>query len=290
MVVLTVDSRGFASVHNPDNPALGPDSPRIHQKLKKILPDGLNLVKQTGELKTSQVMVHYEPRDQELPEVAHQTERGLLNLSNFQRSDLEENKMQSEMAVRIVSKCDDGGVAIGGECYWFNEELKNWDDAVLACASRGRALASPADPGAILQYAYGKYSQFYSGFWLGGSDVASEGTWVWQSGEPLGDRFPWDPENGHGEPNNANGDENCLEMRIHENRYNDIQCHNTKGYICEGCGGEYTSDNGIIQHPMNGGDYKNNEDCIWTIRATGPIRITFNRFNTEDRYDYLYVR
>ncbi|CAL4139130.1 unnamed protein product, partial [Meganyctiphanes norvegica] len=133
----------------------------------------------------------------------------------------------------VGSQCDDGGVAIGGECYWFNEELKNWDDAVLACASRGRALASPANPGAVLEYAYGKYSKFYSGFWLGGSDVASEGTWVWQSGEPLGDRFPWDPENGHGEPNNANGDENCLEMRIHENRYNDIQCHNTKGYICE---------------------------------------------------------
>ncbi|CAL4098467.1 unnamed protein product, partial [Meganyctiphanes norvegica] len=131
------------------------------------------------------------------------------------------------------SKCD-GGVAIGGDCLWFNEELKNWDDAVLACASRGQSLASPVDPVAVLEYAYRTYGNFYSGFWLGGSDVATEGTWVWQSGEPLGDRFPWDSKDFHDEPNNSNGNENCLEIRVAENRYNDIRCHDVKGYICEG--------------------------------------------------------
>ncbi|CAL4189002.1 unnamed protein product, partial [Meganyctiphanes norvegica] len=99
MAVLTVDSRGFKSGHKEhklDNPTLGPDSPRPHYKLKKILPDGLNLVKQTGVLKAAQVMVHYGPRDQELPEVAHQTEKGHLNMSNFQRSDLERSPHDRE--------------------------------------------------------------------------------------------------------------------------------------------------------------------------------------------------
>ncbi|CAL4137302.1 unnamed protein product [Meganyctiphanes norvegica] len=59
---------------------------------------------------------------------------------------------------------------------------------------------------------------------------------------------------------------------------------------CPGCGGEYTSSNGMIRHPLSGGDYQNNENCIWIIRASEPIKITFVRFNTESGYDYLNVQ
>ncbi|CAL4096298.1 unnamed protein product, partial [Meganyctiphanes norvegica] len=58
----------------------------------------------------------------------------------------------------------------------------------------------------------------------------------------------------------------------------------------QGCGGEYTSSNGMIRHPLSGGNYQNNEICIWIIRASEPINITFVSFNTESGFDHFYVR
>ncbi|CAL4077584.1 unnamed protein product, partial [Meganyctiphanes norvegica] len=56
------------------------------------------------------------------------------------------------------------------------------------------------------------------------------------------------------------------------------------------CGGEYVSSSGIIRHPLNGSNYLNNENCIWIIRASNRINITFVSFNTQARRDYLYLR
>ncbi|CAL4103410.1 unnamed protein product, partial [Meganyctiphanes norvegica] len=56
------------------------------------------------------------------------------------------------------------------------------------------------------------------------------------------------------------------------------------------CGGEYNSSYGNISHPLNGGDYSNNENCIWIIRTSDPIKITFISFDTEGNRDFLVVR
>ncbi|CAL4091039.1 unnamed protein product, partial [Meganyctiphanes norvegica] len=46
----------------------------------------------------------------------------------------------------------------------------------------------------------------------------------------------------------------------------------------------------IIRHPLNDGNYHNNENCTWIIRTANRFTITFVRFNTQTRRDYLYVR
>ncbi|CAL4226775.1 unnamed protein product, partial [Meganyctiphanes norvegica] len=56
------------------------------------------------------------------------------------------------------------------------------------------------------------------------------GTWLWQTGEPLGDNFPWKTD----KPNNFQGrNKDCLEIRSDQNRYNDRECHLKQRYICE---------------------------------------------------------
>ncbi|CAL4135318.1 unnamed protein product, partial [Meganyctiphanes norvegica] len=128
-----------------------------------------------------------------------------------------------------VGTCD-SGVVIEEQCLTFNEEFLNWQDAKAACFSRGGALASFADPDAVLKYTKAHYANVW---WVGGSDVTKEGTWLWQTGEPLGEKFPWDSNYFHDEPN-GNENENCLEIRVREHRYNDHLCHHEQRYICEG--------------------------------------------------------
>ena len=72
------------------------------------------------------------------------------------------------------------------------------------------------------------------GFIIGGNDVASEGTWVWDSGDPMS-FINW----ASGEPNNAGGEEHCLEMYGAGNAkgglWNDMVCSVPRGtyYACE---------------------------------------------------------
>jgi hypothetical protein len=73
---------------------------------------------------------------------------------------------------------------------------------------------------------------------IGGSDLTTEGTWVWDGGDPF-----WQgasggaPLGGHytswnaGEPNNNNGSEDCAVMRA-DGTWNDYGCGNSLRFIC----------------------------------------------------------
>jgi hypothetical protein len=63
--------------------------------------------------------------------------------------------------------------------------------------------------------------------WLGGTDSVSEGRWTWITGEYWGSAF-WSSA----EPNNANGAEDALEMRLN-GRWNDLSGSATHNYILE---------------------------------------------------------
>lgn len=68
-------------------------------------------------------------------------------------------------------------------------------------------------------------------FWLGGTDVQIEGEWVWTGNvQAMGSYKNWAP----GEPNNANGNEHCLEMDMGgQYQWNDNNCENRFNFICE---------------------------------------------------------
>jgi len=43
------------------------------------------------------------------------------------------------------------------------------------------------------------------------------------------------------------------------------------------------------QHPRSGSSYSNNECTGWYINTTPPYRLVFDRFDTEDGYDYVEI-
>ncbi len=57
---------------------------------------------------------------------------------------------------------------------------------------------------------------FENGVWIGLNDAENEGTFVWENGEPVTFTY-WE----QGEPNNANGNEDFVEMKIDNGKWND---------------------------------------------------------------------
>ena len=45
----------------------------------------------------------------------------------------------------------------------------------------------------------------------------------------------------------------------------------------------------MLNHPAYGDYYHNNELCIWRIKTSLPITITFEIFDVEQDYDYLRI-
>jgi len=123
--------------------------------------------------------------------------------------------------------------AAGGRSYGFCPAGASWADGRIACAAFGGDLLRidddaehaavvdlPAPPGAVP-----------GGWFIGLSDVALRGTFVWVDGGAL-DFTAWNPA----EPNDAAGDEDCVEMDPAAGGWNDVPCSSARPFICESGG------------------------------------------------------
>ena len=102
-------------------------------------------------------------------------------------------------------------------------ETLTWSEASAACQAAGQHLASvqsAAENALLVTAAAGNR------VWIGGTDAASEGTWVWSpSGTPLS-YANW----GVLEPNNAGNGEDCLNG---PELWNDLPCTAKQKYVCQ---------------------------------------------------------
>ena len=107
----------------------------------------------------------------------------------------------------------------GSHCYKFFGEKLTWFDAQARCEKEGSHLASvhSGDENQFL----GTF-QDSSGWWIGGNDLDTEGTWVWTDGTEW-DYQNWSP----GQPSTSysNSDEHCLEFWA-STFWNDVPCNN----------------------------------------------------------------
>lgn len=102
----------------------------------------------------------------------------------------------------------------------------SWADAQTTCATRGAYLAVIDD---AAEDAYVDSIQSGS-FWIGMSDLAQEGTWLWVTGASVDAGYTnWRS----GNPNNEGGNQNCGEMDPSGGTWNDYTCPSVEGYVCE---------------------------------------------------------
>ena len=69
--------------------------------------------------------------------------------------------------------------------------------------------------------------------WIGGSDLAIEGTWIWTTSRRLIDTFFWSDAYG-GQPNHGLN-QHCIAMSVqgHIGLWNDANCNNLYVSVCE---------------------------------------------------------
>jgi hypothetical protein len=132
-------------------------------------------------------------------------------------------------ACKIV--CPDSGKAFGGHCYSLVTGYKSWDDANKECVGKKAHLVSitSGDENKFVhEVLIGKQQFDPRTYWIGLSDAATEGTFVWTTNEPLGYKN-WD----NNEPNDFLNNEDCASLGTNNGKWNDERCSIVHQAVCE---------------------------------------------------------
>ncbi|XP_056109125.1 ladderlectin-like [Rhinichthys klamathensis goyatoka] len=126
--------------------------------------------------------------------------------------------------VDLARRCPATWIKFRLRCYKFFSHPARWITAQRNCQSLGANLASvhkKRENDFLLRLSP-------SSTWIGANDAVQDGHWMWSDGTVFLYSH-WCA----GEPNNANGVENCLEMNFSSKRcWNDIGCFHSRPYIC----------------------------------------------------------
>jgi hypothetical protein len=118
-----------------------------------------------------------------------------------------------------------GEIAVdSGRCYGVSGVALTWIEARDACRAWGGALASITSTAEDDLLA----DVLSTTVWIGASDLASEDTFTWDSGEPFEfERFA------RGQPNDLFDVQDCVERRASDERWDDRDCDVVNPFVCE---------------------------------------------------------
>ncbi|VDI71170.1 versican core protein [Mytilus galloprovincialis] len=129
--------------------------------------------------------------------------------------------------------CPSGWKMNENSCYFFSSiESANWNYAKSYCQRRSSMLAEVTTT-SEMTFLWTNAKKHGKTFWLGGSDLAIEGVWVWTTSGQGFTVTDWHTRTIR-ESNNQDGNENCL--TIHKEldfEWNDDKCSNDYRFICE---------------------------------------------------------
>ncbi|GAB6032990.1 Fc fragment of IgE, low affinity II, receptor for (CD23) [Chamberlinius hualienensis] len=138
-----------------------------------------------------------------------------------------------EIAITTTPKpivCPSEYIPIGSFCYFFSKEVSNWQNALASCKSKGADLAHPSTEEKNTQLVnYIKTNFPKIDYWyLGASDLAQEGTWIWAHDNSKLSWTNWLSK----QPDDAGKNEDCLHYwMIHNWGWNDMGCATLTYYI-----------------------------------------------------------
>ena len=171
-----------------------------------------------------------------------------------------------------------------------------WAGADATCQAAGQQLATVQSTAQNEQL-----SALVGGnsVWIGGTDAASEGTWVWSPTNTPLSYTNWHSVN---QPDNYLGGEDCLEFNfVSSGKWNDQSCADVLKYVCQtacpppvastgpckASGNCACSSNYDASCTSPSGTYNNNEDCTVTFPPSSVL--TSSAFSTESGYDKVTV-
>ncbi|MFO0749955.1 MAG: lectin-like protein [Myxococcota bacterium] len=117
-----------------------------------------------------------------------------------------------------------GGGAVWALCY----APRTWADARAACQARGGDLVTVPDAATQDALRRAALALQWNNWWIGLSDLTSEGTFAWVDGSAFG----YSAWNG-GEPNDYGGNEDCAHLVPWSGGlWNDLDCSREQPYVC----------------------------------------------------------
>ena len=113
----------------------------------------------------------------------------------------------------------------GESCYFVSVDTTGWIGARDACRAWGGELVSIDSPAENMFVS----TRITSDIWIGANDRAAEGEFEWADGQAV-TYFNWSDS----QPDNFQGQENCVELRIIDRQWNDRPCGgDPQAYLCE---------------------------------------------------------
>ncbi|MEQ2244077.1 hypothetical protein ILYODFUR_013417 [Ilyodon furcidens] len=127
--------------------------------------------------------------------------------------------------------CPSGWDRYGQRCFLFFNYERDWATAERTCISLGANLASfhSHHEYVYLKNLVNRKKGSYVRTWVGGTDAAKDGVWLWTNGSKF-NYVSW----GRGEPNNNRGREDCMEINLRgrAQHLNDEKCSRRNYFIC----------------------------------------------------------
>ncbi|XP_060545238.1 C-type lectin mannose-binding isoform-like [Pantherophis guttatus] len=130
--------------------------------------------------------------------------------------------------------CPRDWLPMNGFCYKVFEEIKNWNDAEMACRKHkpGCHLASihSIDQGVDLAEYITDYLTRKTHVWIGLRDPRKQRTWEWSDRSSI-NYLSWNP----GEPNNDFNKEHCVHLwsPAGYKKWNDTPCESLHPFLCQ---------------------------------------------------------
>ncbi|KAL3837203.1 hypothetical protein ACJMK2_022574 [Sinanodonta woodiana] len=117
-----------------------------------------------------------------------------------------------------------------GHCYQIFDTEITWKDAAELCKHGGGNLVTieSSKEQKFIEDLMKKRTLHALGLWIGSNNLHPDDGRAWFNGEKISYEN-W----AKGEPNSSFIDENCIEIRPADSKWNDVKCTEQNGYICE---------------------------------------------------------
>ncbi|XP_062602397.1 perlucin-like protein isoform X2 [Saccostrea cucullata] len=126
-------------------------------------------------------------------------------------------------SIAVSFHCDRGWDKFEDKCYRLFPGSRNWHQARDGCTAHGSTLPVVSNR-RIQRFIIKQYGHLLGshGVYLSGNDIKREGSWEWLDEDEPFSFHTWYK----GEPNNDNGDGDCLHIwKTHGYQWNDVACN-----------------------------------------------------------------
>nr|QCL09081.1 macrophage-inducible C-type lectin [Lutjanus peru] len=138
--------------------------------------------------------------------------------------------------VKQCGECPEGWLHIGDQCYHFSRDKLDWLKSRDSCEEMGAHLTilHTMEQHEALEKEVRRIGGFDYHFWIGLSDIETEGDWRWVDNTTLQHKY-WDQWSSEPDNHQSGGEqgEDCATLDSHSKTWFDVPCDHIYKRICQ---------------------------------------------------------